>query len=756
MATVKFSDEMPKPTSIKGTDRFLISDGVTGEAKAPDFNQAKEYLNITGIEMEPLVGGTTSGTALVVPNGPAGEQRTAEVSSGKWYDFGSGPVEASADRRWKSYWSGTAWSLKDMGELPQQPLSSEVSQADNKALTPKGADDALNGFTKKTANILDPTKVVRGGYRLSDGTVADSDNLIRTLPSALDPGQTKISASGVGSIGGAQCRFVFFNSSGTPLGMSSSLVNVDIPAGALSWGLTVANEAGIALNIPNQPYKGTMMVNYGSAALPYEPFARAVDASKINGIQPPVQTELNALNSRINFLESQDKYEYKFPVGQSIDSLNHLVNSNGDYIEFTARIETLSTNNQLRMFGTPPTNINAFGFYLDVIRLRGNVANEAWTEFTGLPSFGEYHKYKLQVNGSNWDLYVDGILSQSKPKTSGLLITTIGNAYTQTLPFWLKDSVTIKVGSTVSEYKNFKQYNNAIEQISLDNDISTRPNVFVSYNPTGYSGREKLTVYVKRESNGNYVGINLIHQVIGSHGDVYRINEAYEYSYDGENMSIIGSDPTLTNGESEFTTQISGKSGHFGGAHGQELQNLIKIFIDGKERSLSSGFTLIPCGSFFYVTKSNIVDNDTGLTPLMEHYKRTDFGLGGYRTFNRVKGLVNPSLLMQYIYTGIVCIGRSNAAKAVDDYFNSVSLGVTDGKILDGVADSVINFEGNNLSIEVSSRQITPVSLTTMWIQDRMTIGDRKYYKINNSSVSATKPLAFGEVWEVECEVVFK
>lgn len=134
MATVKFSDEMPKPTSIKGTDRFLISDGVTGEAKAPDFNQAKEYLNITGIEMEPLVGGTTSGTALVVPNGPAGEQRTAEVSSGKWYDFGSGPVEASADRRWKSYWNGTSWVLKDMGELPQQditPLENDIEQLKN-------------------------------------------------------------------------------------------------------------------------------------------------------------------------------------------------------------------------------------------------------------------------------------------------------------------------------------------------------------------------------------------------------------------------------------------------------------------------------------------------------------------------------------------------------------------------------------------------------------------------------------------------
>lgn len=114
---VKFPFGMGIAEVIKGEDWFLMADE-NGEALASQWNKAKEFLNITGIEMEPLVGGTTSGTALVVPNGPAGEQRTAEVSSGKWYDFGSGPVEASADRRWKSYWNGTVWSLKDMGALP--------------------------------------------------------------------------------------------------------------------------------------------------------------------------------------------------------------------------------------------------------------------------------------------------------------------------------------------------------------------------------------------------------------------------------------------------------------------------------------------------------------------------------------------------------------------------------------------------------------------------------------------------------------
>lgn len=98
----------------------------------------KQYIEITSIEMEPLVGGGTSGTALEVPEGPVGELRTAEVSSGKWYDFGSGPVEASAGRRWKAYWNGTSWSLKDMGALPTTPTSNQVTSDGLMAVSQKG------------------------------------------------------------------------------------------------------------------------------------------------------------------------------------------------------------------------------------------------------------------------------------------------------------------------------------------------------------------------------------------------------------------------------------------------------------------------------------------------------------------------------------------------------------------------------------------------------------------------------------------
>lgn len=127
----------------------------------------KALLTIEGTEMEPLVGGTTSGTALVVPNGPSGEQRTAEVSSGKYYDFGSGPQLADANKRWKAYWSGSSWSLKDMGALPQVQTVPVAKKDGSEAWSLGGAYTALNGgdyiLDQKilTGYITTPTNALR-------------------------------------------------------------------------------------------------------------------------------------------------------------------------------------------------------------------------------------------------------------------------------------------------------------------------------------------------------------------------------------------------------------------------------------------------------------------------------------------------------------------------------------------------------------------------------------------------------------------
>lgn len=119
----------------------------------------KEIIEVTGQEIAPLVGGETSGTALSVPAGPTGEVRTADVASGKWYNFGSGAVEATADKRWRAYWNGTSWSLVDMGELPGDPTEQEYNTNTELPLSGlaigKGISKNFTGGENKLASARD-------------------------------------------------------------------------------------------------------------------------------------------------------------------------------------------------------------------------------------------------------------------------------------------------------------------------------------------------------------------------------------------------------------------------------------------------------------------------------------------------------------------------------------------------------------------------------------------------------------------------
>jgi len=188
MATVKFPSEMSPATSIGGNDKLMISKESTGEAYQATFNQAKDYLAITGIELEPLVGGTTSGTALVVPNGPAGEQRTAEVASGLWYDFGSGPVQATADRRWKSYWSGSSWSLKDMGALPDtNKIPNLVSKTYIKEEIAVDSNGVMFRVKPSVPSTTQPPSLVGGDWEIV-AVLADVENNLFNLNGFIEKG----------------------------------------------------------------------------------------------------------------------------------------------------------------------------------------------------------------------------------------------------------------------------------------------------------------------------------------------------------------------------------------------------------------------------------------------------------------------------------------------------------------------------------------------------------------------------------------
>lgn len=337
MATVKFPSEMAPATSIGGNDKLMISKEATGEAYQATFNQAKEYLNITGIELEPLVGGDTEATALVVPNGPAGEQRTVEVASGKYYDFGSGSQLADADKRWKAYWSGTAWSLKDMGELPipankidewtagtytlgvQKIYQGQVWEV---IVTSTSSTPGVNGDWKPVSGIEtsetpiynSANDVVIGEWIAgSNGVIVEDDNGKRTVNLLFGDSFDYIKINGRDSFFSG---IYFRDGSGNPVGYVSKPGNTIIKSSEVP-----ANAKGIILNLKNPNDTGNR------------------DISSTLSVVVVRNVVIDNINSRIDTIENTSltkktiKESYKYgdqPDGFTISSTG-VVSANAGY-----------------------------------------------------------------------------------------------------------------------------------------------------------------------------------------------------------------------------------------------------------------------------------------------------------------------------------------------------------------------------------------------------------------------------------------
>lgn len=144
MATVKFPSEMPSAADVGGNDKLMISKDGSGEAFQVTFNNVKEYLEITDIELEPVQGGATEAEATPLPSAPAGQNRKMDASPG-WYSVGGNTVEATAGHVWKWFWNGTTntWSLVDMGELPIAEIdkTNTISERTEKVTTEEAVLD---------------------------------------------------------------------------------------------------------------------------------------------------------------------------------------------------------------------------------------------------------------------------------------------------------------------------------------------------------------------------------------------------------------------------------------------------------------------------------------------------------------------------------------------------------------------------------------------------------------------------------------
>ncbi|SOD81043.1 hypothetical protein [Spirosoma fluviale] len=281
---------------------------------------------------------------------------------------------------------------------------------------------------------------------------------------------------------------------------------------------------------------------------------------------------------------------------------------------------------------------------------------------------------------------------------------------------------------------------------------SSLPNLFVSYSPPG-GAQATFTVYCRYAPGSTYYVGYILKRYVNTteRADMYRIMGADLYQYLGGSMIASGVN-LLTNGESENVWKAVGKSDFTGGVHGDESLTSVSFYLNSVALSASDltvGFSLKPASDFWYIQTSTMIETDNAtLTPMATHQKRTDFVVGGYKTFNRLTWLASPNV--DVWYSGIACVAISQADVAYDEDFTNY---VLDRSKTSGTR--IINKQGgrrqidyysaaNNMGVSVSSQILKPSAQDVNAKLELWDVPDyAKYYR----GLYAQTP-AIGDVWE--------
>lgn len=110
MAKIRFPNEMPVANGIGAKDKLMISKDTTGETYQATWDQAKQFLELTGVELEPIASGA-------LPTPLAGQTRTMDVVGvGPWTHptLPGGSVSMTSIQKGKLFWDGAKWSLRNI------------------------------------------------------------------------------------------------------------------------------------------------------------------------------------------------------------------------------------------------------------------------------------------------------------------------------------------------------------------------------------------------------------------------------------------------------------------------------------------------------------------------------------------------------------------------------------------------------------------------------------------------------------------
>lgn len=359
MATVKFPSEMPAASDVGGNDKLMISKDGSGEAFQVSFNAVKEYLEITDIELSPVQGGATEAEATPLPSAPAGQNRKMDASPG-WYSVNGVPVEATSGHVWKWFWNGTAWSLVDMGELPQAPADGDIIKNETKAVNGDRVFTYLQGLVVGNSEVIQTT-LAAGTFNQTLGVVNDSVNWLRTLPYPQKP-NTLYVLNGIGATtndANAQ-RVAFYRPDGSYIGFlpspgATNSFEYTTPADCATAIAVVDAAPNIGADVPNSPYQQTFSVT------PIEIEEPKLVAEKIRGKIETEQVQLldsalvhdnNNFKEKFDFTEGVSVLPYKkiaLPSSSGVNHLNFAVTKENDVSIISTKIDFITTGGSIRL-----------------------------------------------------------------------------------------------------------------------------------------------------------------------------------------------------------------------------------------------------------------------------------------------------------------------------------------------------------------------------------------------------------------------
>ncbi|SEG75767.1 SGNH/GDSL hydrolase family protein [Sphingobacterium lactis] len=219
MATVKFWQEMAKASTVNGVDKMMLGKNETGETLYIDFDQAKEYLEITGELIDPVSPGTLADPANLPP-APAGQKRKFEPEPG-YYTDGTTTFNVDSTKRYYFYWNGTTWSLKDMGALPTESKAQVIEVGNQLAPTSDAVakEDYLNKSKVKveviSVNKFNKNTAIKGKYLSNDQIITTNPNTyISADISVVGNASKKLTISGLPTVRNSY-SYQFINESGS-------------------------------------------------------------------------------------------------------------------------------------------------------------------------------------------------------------------------------------------------------------------------------------------------------------------------------------------------------------------------------------------------------------------------------------------------------------------------------------------------------------------------------------------------------------